>query len=181
VKLFRLLFRHERQLAIVMGLAEGILTALLLAAGRLLGRGEHVDLGLAVRVAIGGLATTGFIFYVGRYAELRRQLVHAELQLNLASRGHLATTHLGRAVFRDAVADAMISGTGSFAGSLLPLILAVIIPSMPFISIAIPVLILGLMGFTLGRVVAGSSVRWTASLMLGGLIITAVGFELHLV
>ena len=117
--------------AVAMGLADGILSALLLASGRLLGSDRGVDASLALRVAAGALATSGFVFYVGRYAELRGRLMHAERQLNLTSRGRLATTHLGRAVLFEALGDAAVSGASCFAGALLPLSLSAALPSTP--------------------------------------------------
>jgi hypothetical protein len=131
--------RPEDHRAIAMGLADGMLTALLLASGRLLGRGDPIDGGLALRVAVGAMATGAFIFYVGRYAELRGTLIRAEQQLNLTSRGKLATTRLGRAVLHEAVRDSAVSGVSSFAGALLALLLAVGLPSAPALARMIPV------------------------------------------
>lgn len=175
------LLRREYYHSIVMGLVDGILTALLLATGRLLGRGEPVNLSLAIRVAIGALATSGFIFYIGRYAGLRGRLVRAERELNLVRRGRLATTQLGRAVLLEAISDAVISGTFSFAGALLPLVLAVALPANPLISIVIPIALLGMMGFVLGKAVSGSSVLWAICLLFGGGVIAILGYALRLV
>jgi VIT1/CCC1 family predicted Fe2+/Mn2+ transporter len=175
-------FRHrKRRLAIVMGGVDGILTALLLAAGRLLGRGALLDVSLAMRVAVGAMATSGFVFYIARYTELRSNLVYAEAQLNMARRGILATTHLGWSVFRDAMAEAAISGISSFAGASLPLALAILLPSVPGLSISLPLLTLGGLGFTLGKSVNGRPGLWSFGLMLGGLLMALLGFELHLV
>ncbi len=175
------LLRREHYHSIVMGLADGILTALLLASGRLLGRGKPVNLSLAIRVAIGALATSGFILYIGRFAELRCRLVRAERELNLVRRGRLATTQLGRAVLLESVSDAVISGTFSFAGSLPPLVLAIALPANPFISVVIPIALLGVMGFVLGKAVSGSPILWAICLLFGGAVITFLGYWLRLV
>jgi VIT1/CCC1 family predicted Fe2+/Mn2+ transporter len=173
--------RSEWLQAVAMGLADGILTALLLASGRLLGGTRRVDSSLAIRVAISALATSGFVFYVGRYAELRGRLIHAERQLNLTTRGRLATTRLGRAVLLEALADAAVSGTACFAGALLPLSLAAAVPSAPQLSVLVPIGMLGLMGLVLAKALGGFPAVWVAGLVLGGCGMTALGWKLDLV
>lgn len=172
--------RRENHLPVVMGLVDGILTAMLLAARKILGYGTPVDSATALKVALYAFATAGFVFYIGRYAELRSQLVHAAAQLNLRKRGRLATTHLGRMVLHEAVGEAFVSGGCSFISALLPLSLAAAFPSAPLFSVIISLLMLGLLGYLLGRAVRGSSVSWSISLVLGGLLMTGLGFSLHI-
>jgi len=171
----------EGHRAIAMGLSDGILTALLLASGRLLGRGDPMNAGLALRVAVGTMATGAFIFYVGRYAELRGTLIRAERQLNLTSRGKLATTRLGRVVLVEAVGDSTVSGVSSFVGALLPLLLAVGVPSVPPVAVAASIVMLAAMGAVLARVVAGSTTAWAGGLVVGGMAMAALGWKLNLV
>lgn len=166
---------------IAMGLADGILTALLLASGRILDGGRGVDASLAMRVAISALATSGFVFYVGRYSELRGRLIHAERQLNLAARGHLATTRLGHAVLVEAGRDAAVSGGACFGGALVPLSLAAGLPSWPLAAVLVPLGMLAAMGLVLGRMLGGSPAAWATALVVGGAAMTALGWELHLV
>jgi predicted membrane protein (TIGR00267 family) len=179
--ILRSLISREHRLAMVMGFVDGILTAMLLAAARLLGRGTPLDLGIVVRVAVSALFTAGFVFYVGRYAELRGSLVRAAAQLNLARGGHLASTRLGQAVFREATFDAAVSGICSFAGALVPLSLGLLLPSAQLVILSFPILMLAVLGILLGRVVRGSALRWSLGLVLGGVLMTLIGFELHLV
>jgi VIT1/CCC1 family predicted Fe2+/Mn2+ transporter len=167
--------------AVAMGVADGVLTALLLASGRLLGPGEIVDGSLAVRVALGAMATGAFVFYVGRYADLRSRLIRAERQLNLASRGKLATTHLGRAVLGEAVRESAVSGASSFAGALVPLLLGAVTRAVPAVAVGVPIAILAAMGLVLARVVAGSPLVWAGGLVAGGIAMAALGWKLHLV
>lgn len=181
MKYLRWAFHRERRLAVVMGFIDGVLTAMLLAAGRVLGRGVPMDFSVALRVATGALATAGLIFYIGKYAELRTQLVRAEAQLNLMKRGKLATTHLGRRVLFDAIREAVLSGLFSFVSALLPLTLAAAFPWLPLLSITISLIGLGMMGVVLGIAVRGSPVVWALNLIIGGVLMTAIGFWLHLV
>jgi hypothetical protein len=85
MKLFYPLKRREHRLglAVVMGLVDGILTAMLLAAQRIISHEMPVDFASALKIAIFSLITSGFVFYIGRYAQFRAQLVHAAAQLNL--------------------------------------------------------------------------------------------------
>jgi len=181
MKFFRLLTRREYRLAIVMGFVDGILTAMLLAAGRILRDEIPMTFPLALRIATGALATAGFVFYIGRYSELRSQLVRSEAQLNLTHKGKLATTHLGRKILYDAIREASLSGFSSFISALLPLTLAAIFPSVPLLSIIVSLLILGIMGRVIGKAVRGSPDIWAINLIAGGILMTVVGFWLHLV
>jgi VIT1/CCC1 family predicted Fe2+/Mn2+ transporter len=180
MKWLYLLKRRENSLPVVLGLVDGILTAMLLTARKILGYGTPVDSGIALKVAIYAFATAGFVFYIGRYAELRSQLVHAAAQLNLRKKGKLATTYLGRTVLHEAVREAFISGGSSFVSALLPLSLAALFPFIPQLSILVSIFLLGLLGFVIGRAVRGSSVLWSVNLVLGGLFMTVLGFGLHI-
>jgi len=181
MKYLRWVTHRGRRLALVMGLVDGVLTTMLLAAGRILGRGMPMNFSVALRVAAGCFATAGFVFYIGRYTELRAELVRSEAQLNLARRGKLATTHLGRSVLFDAIAEAALSGVSSFMSALLPLTLALFFPTVPLFSIVVSLLALGIMGIVLGNAVRGSPVMWAINLIVGGTLMTLAGFWLHLV
>jgi|GEM_PF-429765 len=181
MKYFRWVTHREHRLALAIGFVDGILTAMLLSTGRILGRGMPMNFSVALRVATGALVTAGFVFYIGRYAELRAQLVRSEAHLNLTQRGKLATTHLGRRVMLDAIREAILSGISSFISAFLPLILASVFPFIPLFSVIISLLTLGTMGIVLGKAVRGSLVVWAINLIGGGILMTAVGFWLHLV
>jgi predicted membrane protein (TIGR00267 family) len=175
------LLDHEHRLAIVMGFVDGILTAMLLTGQRLLGRGSPLDFSVALRVATSALATGGFVFYVGRFAEFRARLMHAEAELSLAKRGHFATTRLGQQALRDAVTEAGLASVCSFAGALLPLSLAIIFRSVPLLAVVFPLLLLTILGMILARLVRGSLLAWAIALLVGGVLIAILGVKLHLV
>lgn len=163
-----------------MGLVDGLLIALLMAARRILGYGMPVDWGTALKVAFYAMATAGFVFYIGRYAELRMHLVRAATQLNLRKQRKLATTNLGRMVLQEALGEAFISGGCSFISALFPLVLAAAIPHAPWLSLIMSLFLLGLLGSALGRSVKGSSLFWSIGLVMGGLFMTILGFALHI-
>jgi predicted membrane protein (TIGR00267 family) len=173
--------RPKHRLDLVAGLCDGILTALTLASGRLFNAAVPMDLSLALRVAIAAAISGGFILFVAHYAELRGELVHAERQLNLLSHGHLASTRLGRAVLREAIAGALIAGSCSFGGALLPLGVGALLPQMPECAIAVALGTLALLGGILGRVAYGNPFGWSISLLLGGLLLAYVGFRLEII
>lgn len=173
--------RREHRLAVVMGLVDGILTAMLLAARRMMGHGAPVDAETALKVAVSALATAGFVFYIGRYAELRSHLVRAEVQLNLWARGTFATTRLGRMVLLDACREAFLSGGCSFVSALAPLLLAVIFPFLPWLSVIASLGMLALLGAVLGSAVGGSPAAWATGLTGGGLLMMLLGFLLNIV
>ena len=96
---------HNR-LDVVAGLIDGILTALILAAAKILHHDGGLTLALVGKVGVASACTTVFVFFVAHYAELRAELVRSERELNLLAHGRLATTRLGRQVLRESALGA---------------------------------------------------------------------------
>jgi VIT1/CCC1 family predicted Fe2+/Mn2+ transporter len=164
----------------VMGIADGILTSLTLAAGLLTDQGQKVTFGLAFRVAAAALTSGAFVYFVAGYAGLRHELVRAEHELSLLSHGRLAATNLGRAVLRDAAVATAISSGAAFAGALMPLLVAALVPQYRWASILTALVALGLLGRGLAGALYGSTLRWSLSLILGGAALTFLGTQLKL-
>jgi predicted membrane protein (TIGR00267 family) len=181
MKRARWLFRRENLLPLVLGFSDGILTALTLAAGRLTGSEQPVTLSLAMRIAVGALASGAFVFFVARYAELRRELIRAERQLNLTSHGRLAATRLGVAALHDALLSGLISSVSAFCGALVPLLMAAFCPGYRWVSILAALATLALLGIGLARVVHGHVLRWSIGLVAGGGALSIVGAYLKIV
>jgi predicted membrane protein (TIGR00267 family) len=175
------LFRQENLLPLVLGFSDGILTALTLAAGRLTSDEHTMTFSLALRIAVGALVSGAFVFFVARYAELRRELIQAERQLNLTSHGQLAASHLGAAVFREGLLSGLISSVAAFCGALVPLVIAAFLPEYRWVSIIAALVTLALMGVGLARVVHGRVFRWSAGLVAGGGALSIVGAYLKIV
>ena len=175
------LLRGPVLLPVVLGLADGILTALTLAAGELTERNNQMPANRALRIAVGALISGAFAFYVAHYSQLRGELVRAERQLNLLSHGRLASTRLGRSVLLDALWSAVISSSASFLGALVPLLTNVCLPAFRWGSVVTSISFLGVLGLALAHVVHGSYWRWCAALVAGGIILSAVGIRLHIV
>lgn len=171
---------REHRLAVVMGLVDGILTAMLLAARKMLGYGAPVDNQMALKVAVSAFATAGFVFYIGRYVDFRSNLVRAEKQLNLRKRGIFATTRLGRMAFLDASREGVISGACSFVSALAPFLLAAVFPTVPWISAVASLFMLGLLGWVLGKTLGGMPFLWSLNLMGAGVLMTLLGFLLNI-
>jgi VIT1/CCC1 family predicted Fe2+/Mn2+ transporter len=64
--------------------------------------------------------------------------------------------------------------------SLFPLLMAAAFPSESWMSVVVSLFLLGLLGSILGRTVRGSPIKWAAGLFAGGLFVTILGFELHI-
>ena len=83
-------------LPLVLGVTDGILNALTLAAGAVLRSSAGVSVSLALRVGCAALVTAAFTMFIADYAERRAHLVRSSRQLNLTEPGRLAATQLGR-------------------------------------------------------------------------------------
>jgi len=175
--------RHaNNRLDVVAGLIDGILTALALAAGRVVHTGgEGATLSLALRVSVAAGVTTIFVFFVAHYAELRLELVRHERELNFTEHGRLAATHLGRRVFLESLYKAMLASGFSLVGALFPLLLCTIFPSPPWLGLVIANFALGILGAMLAKTFYGSPLRWGVCLLVGGIALAFIGMKLDLV
>jgi predicted membrane protein (TIGR00267 family) len=174
-----LVFRREHLFPFVIGPVDGILTALTLAAGRIVSPNEPMDMPLALRIALAASLSGGFVFFVAEYARLRGELVRAERHLTLSSARRLAASRLGRDVLREAIGGTAIAATTGFAGAMLPLASGVLFSSVAWMTIAIAVAALGLLGIAVSAAVRGNPAYWSTSLMLTGALLSLAGVLLH--
>lgn len=167
--------------AVVIGLMDGILTALALAAARIISSGDPITLNLAVRISTGAAISGLFIFFVAEYTRQRAELVSAEMHLRLSSEGKLAVGALGKSAFNRAVLGAAISGVCSFFGALLPLLPAALLPHLAWLALVAALLALAILGIGLAKVASASPLRWGLGLLLVGGVLAVVGNWLHIV
>lgn len=169
----------NQMFAVVVGLTDGILTALTLAAGHLVA-GTKPTFGLSLRIAVGSAVCGVFVFYAAEYARLRGDLIHAEKELNLSTRGRFVTTQLGKQVRLEAASSAILSSGANFVGALLPLVLGSVMPSPPLLAMFPSILALAVLGWVLARIVQGRAVSWIAALAAAGIVLSFVGVWLHI-
>lgn len=177
---FRNLIESPRvRLDATAGVVDGILTALTLAAGRLLRPGGGATLDLGLRVGLASALTTLFVFFVAHYAELRAELTRAEHTLSLLSHGKLVATRLGRRSFFNALGGAGVAAFCGFIGAMAPLLLCATL-SRPLLGIGATIVLLGLLGALLARSFYGPIYLWALIMMLGGIVLTYIGMELNI-
>ncbi len=180
MKDIRGLFRFGVLLPIVLGLSDGILTALTLASGHLVSN-EKMTISLSVRIAVGALVAGAFVFYVSSYARLRGELIHAERELNLTAHGQLASSRLGRAVVIEAFFTTILSSAADFFGALIPLLTGVLLPQSGWGAVVASLILLGILGLVLARSVHGSCWLWCIALVAGGIVLSMIGVKLRIV
>ncbi|MBY8885508.1 hypothetical protein K7472_11685 [Streptomyces sp. PTM05] len=168
------------RLPLVLGLTDGLLNALTLAAGSLIGSGAALGFWLAARVGCVGLVTAAFSVFVSDHAERRAHLARASRELNLTSRGHLATTRLGRLALRRSLLAMAVACLASFVGSTVPLLVGAALPGLSWMVVVLAVLALAGLGAALGRAMASSPARWAAGMGCGGVAVTWIGVWLHI-
>jgi predicted membrane protein (TIGR00267 family) len=173
------IFRREHLFPLVIGPVDGILTALTLAAGRIVSHDQPIDMLLALRIALAASLSGGFVFFVAEYARLRGELIHAERHLNLSSAGRLAASRLGRDVLHESLRSTAITALSGFAGAMLPLALGAIFDGISWMTIVIAVAVLGLLGIIFSRAVRGSPIYWSMALMFTGALLSVAGVLLH--
>ena len=166
---------------IALGLCDGILNALTLASGKLTDSASAMSVELVVRVAIAGGASSLFMLFVTRYAQLRGELAEADRQLSLTSHGQQAASRLERRVRIESGIAAMIGGVAGFCGSLLPLLVGALVPGAPWIAIVVALALLAILGASLAMSVGGRPLLWASVLAISGAIIAYVGIRLDLI
>lgn len=177
--IFAVTFNRTQTFAIVVGLTDGILTALTLASGHLM-TGTKPTIELSFRIALGSAICGVFVFFTAEYARLRGELIHAERQLNLSSRGQFVTSQLGRQVRADAFASAFISSSANFLGALFPLCVGSFLPGPALLAVVPSIVALGLLGMSLAHIVRGSATIWIAALVASGIALSIIGVWLHI-
>ncbi len=170
----------QTRLPLVLGLTDGLLNALTLAGASLVGRGSPITNSLAARVAVVALVTAAFSVFVSDYAERRGQLVRASRELNLHSRGHLATTRLGHLALFRSLRAMVVACAASFAGAALPLLAGAALPHLSWAVVVLAIGSLAGLGATLGKVLAGRMGLWAAAMGVGGIAVTWIGVSLHI-
>lgn len=168
------------RLPLVLGLTDGLLTALTLAAATLTASSADDDPMLSVRVGCVALVTSAFTVFVADYAERRAQLARGTAQLNLTHRGQLATTRLGRRARLRALEAATVASTSGFLAAALPLMVGALIPGAAWGVVAVAVAALMALGAVLARILAGHTGRWILAMGLGGVLVTWIGIQLHI-
>lgn len=166
---------------VVLGLTDGILSALTLTAGRLTNPDHPVTMSLVIRVSLVAFTTGAFVFLVAEYSRLRRELIHAERELNLLSHGHMATGRLGRQIWVESLWASAVSSVSSFFGSLIPLIAGVLFSGARWASVGTALAALAALGVGLARTFHGHAIWWSACLVLGGVALSVVGVWLAIV
>lgn len=177
----RLRLSRRQAFAMILGLTDGVLTALTLATGRMLQSHSDLSLSLALRVAAASALAGGVVFLTAELAQRNYELVHAERELNLATRGYLATTRLGHFVFVESLGAAVIVSASTFAGTLAPLFVGVRFRHLTLAPICFAVALLGLLGALIAGVTYRSRARWTFGLIGAGTCLAFIGFWLHVV
>jgi hypothetical protein len=125
-------------LPLVLGLVDGILNALTLAAGSLLGGSGEITIGLSLCIRAAAFAIAALAFFVANYAELRRGLVRAGRQLSLRADRRLPATDLGRIATVDSLAATGLACSASFLGAALPLLAGAVLRGFAWLAICSP-------------------------------------------
>lgn len=167
-------------LPLVLGLTDGVLNALTLAAGAILRDRGGPSISLAFRVGSAALVTAAFTMFVADYAERRSHLVRSARELNLTEPGRLAASNLGRAVLRESATATTVAAIASLVGAAIPLLLGAALPTPPVVTVVVTVGLLGVLGFAIGVMLSARRWAWFVSMLLGGVVVTFLGVVLDI-
>jgi VIT1/CCC1 family predicted Fe2+/Mn2+ transporter len=173
--------RGQLAFFMVTGLAEGILTALVLAAARMLEPDNAATVGLGLRVGLAAGLPEAVVFFAAEFSRLKSDLARMERQLNLTTHGQLAAGRLGRLAFEESLAAALVSSGCAFTGAAIPLILAAALPGPGWISIVASIVCLCALGWGIAQTLRACHVCWIAALGIAGALLALLGTWIKLV
>ena len=160
---------------IVLGLADGTCTALVLASQKMMTGG--IDVWQAFRIGIITSASGFLPLWVAEYAGLRNDLVRMAKQLNMASAHALQKSDLGLQTLRNSWFMASLATASSFGGAAIPLTLAVIFPRWIYLPLFAANLTLMGVGLVLGYWVQGARWNWALGLVGIGNVLAVLGYK----
>ena len=162
------------------GLSDGIITALILASGGIIGN-THINLYLAVKISFGSAFAGAFSYFIAQYAGLNEELHRTARQLHLKSTNYLLRGHLGSEIFIESIIGALIAAVFGFLGALIPLSSSLMIKNDIFIPLIFSYLSLAILGFFISKTTAGRAPFWITVMVTVGVIVTIAGYYLKLI
>jgi len=162
------------------GLSDGIITALILASGGIIGK-SSIDLYLAFKISFGSAFAGTFSYFIAQYAGLNEELHRTAVQLNLKSTDYLLKGHLGTEIFVESLIGAFIAALFGFLGALIPLSSSLIIKNNIFIPLSLSYISLAILGLFISKTTAGRAGFWISVMVIVGIIVTIAGYYLKLI
>ncbi len=150
---------------LVLGLTDGIITALMIATAELLSSAEP-HLALYLRIAVGSAAVGAISFFMADYSSMKQDLMRLSKKVNPNTPENLLGTKLEFAILRDSATRTAISAFAGFVGALIPLLPSLIFVSEHLVTLAIADASLAILGLNIARIQSGSYIFW--SLLMGG-------------
>ena len=89
--------------------------------------------------------------------------------------GRLAMSSLGRAVAHESTVAAAVAAAASLVGAAAPLLFGALVPVPAWITLAIAVALLAVLGWVIGTVLAAHRWLWAAAMLVGGAAVTVAG------
>ncbi|WP_393972189.1 hypothetical protein OXIME_000805 [Oxyplasma meridianum] len=162
------------------GLADGIITALMLVTGSILS-GQGISPGLSERVVLGSAFVGVFSFFIAEYSSLRGEINKASRQLNLSSPRSLLKGKIGRDIFIEALVSTSISGVCGYVGAGIPLFINYLFPKNGLIPIISAILAMGALGAGIAKAVSGRYTLWIVAMLIVATLIAIIGNFLRIV
>ncbi|MBN6742374.1 hypothetical protein JKG47_18010 [Acidithiobacillus sp. MC6.1] len=160
---------------IVLGLADGTCTALVLASQKMMTGGIDVWQGFRICIIT---SASGFLpLWVAEYAGLRSDLVRMAKQLNMVSAHALQKSDLGLQTLRSSWFMASLATASSFGGAAIPLTMAIFFPRLIFLPLVAANFTLMGVGLVLGYWVQGARWKWALGLMGIGNVLAVLGYK----
>ena len=160
------------------GISDGIITALILASGGII---KGITPYLSLKISFGSAFAGMFSFFIADYAGLNEELHRTARQLNLRSTRYLLRGKLGRDILFEAFTGTLISAFFGFVGALIPLMSSIMVPHDIYIPLLISYISLGIVGYFISRITAGSWRFWVSIMVIIGIIVTIAGSYLKLI
>lgn len=162
---------------VIIGLTDGMSTALLLAGSQVLGH-RPLDANLALRVALVSGFGGALPLLAAEYARLRQDLSHAARELNLPAPQRLLRSRLGPASVWSALRTTAVATASGFTGALVCLLIGAW--TVAWAALVAANLAFLVMGGWLGQRFGGRPLLWGVAIALAADLLTVAGLVLHI-
>lgn len=165
---------------IILGLTDGIVTALMIATNEILSA-TTPEFSLYIRIALGSASVGAVSFFLADYSTLKQDLVRLSKIVSPNIPFRLVDTQLGRRIVRESILKTLLSALAGFGGALIPLALSTVFVTNYWVSLVGADLSLALLGVLVAKVQAGNYFFWPPLLASVGVAMMFIGRFINIV
>lgn len=172
--------KEDQGFAISIGLVDGLITSLVITSGAIVG---HSTIGFyqSLRIAFGSSFVGAISFFIAQFSKLSKDEYRIARVLKPGSSSVKIHPSLTGKNLLDSIEGGSASLIMGFLGASIPLFSYSMLGESAIVSLLCSYSSLGVFGIYTSKISGGKSSRWLISLILLGIIMTFLGYNLKIV